>query len=107
MRNEPNLLYSWFLLTYSDRSQLRASGSEEAAGIEFIDENGGTRRTPSKAAKAEEVRIGDASVMLPWKRAQLATQVICSIVKAVGIEFIDENGGGPGVRLRRPTRQKR
>jgi transcriptional regulator with XRE-family HTH domain len=24
-----------------------------------------------------------------------------------GIEFIDENGGGPGVRLRKPIRQKR
>jgi len=24
-----------------------------------------------------------------------------------GIEFIDENGGGPGVRLRKPPKQKR
>jgi hypothetical protein len=26
---------------------------------------------------------------------------------AVGVEFIGENGGGPGVRLRKPTKQKR
>jgi hypothetical protein len=23
-----------------------------------------------------------------------------------GVEFIDENGGGPGVRLRKPTKEK-
>ena len=39
---ETNPIFSTLgFLTYSDRSQLRASGSEEAAGIEFIDENGG------------------------------------------------------------------
>jgi hypothetical protein len=25
-------------------------------------------------------------------------------LEAAGVEFIDENGGGPGVRLRRPSR---
>jgi hypothetical protein len=28
-------------------------------------------------------------------------------LEAAGIQFIDENGGGPGVRLRRPPKQKR
>jgi hypothetical protein len=28
-------------------------------------------------------------------------------LSAQGIEFIEENGGGPGVRLRKPTKQKR
>ena len=28
-------------------------------------------------------------------------------LEAAGVEFIDENGGGPGVRLRKPVRQKR
>ena len=27
-------------------------------------------------------------------------------LEAAGVEFIDENGGGPGVRLRRPLRSK-
>jgi hypothetical protein len=27
-------------------------------------------------------------------------------LEAAGVEFIDENGGGPGVRLRTPMRQK-
>jgi hypothetical protein len=31
----------------------------EEAGVVFIDENGGTRRAPSKAVKAKAVRIGN------------------------------------------------
>jgi len=27
-------------------------------------------------------------------------------LEQVGVEFIDENGGGPGVRLRKPTKQR-
>jgi transcriptional regulator with XRE-family HTH domain len=26
-------------------------------------------------------------------------------LKAAGVEFIDENGGGPGVRLKKPSRR--
>jgi hypothetical protein len=29
------------------------------------------------------------------------------MAKAVDAEFIDENGGGPGVRLRKPAKPKR
>jgi len=28
-------------------------------------------------------------------------------LEAAGVEFIEENGGGPGVRLRKQTKQKR
>ena len=28
-------------------------------------------------------------------------------LEAAGVEFIDENGGGPGVRLRKPPKHKR
>jgi DNA-binding XRE family transcriptional regulator len=34
-------------------------------------------------------------------------EIIEQKLRAAGVEFIDENGGGPGVRLRKPTRQKR
>jgi hypothetical protein len=27
-------------------------------------------------------------------------------LESAGVEFIDENGGGPGVRLRKPTKEK-
>ena len=31
---------------------------------------------------------------------------IVSSIRSAGVEFIDENGGGPGVRLRKPGKQK-
>jgi DNA-binding XRE family transcriptional regulator len=31
-------------------------------------------------------------------------ELIESTLKAAGVEFIDENGGGPGVRIRKPSR---
>jgi len=39
-------------------------------------------------------------------RDQTAEKIVTAIT-SVGIQFIDENGGGPGVRLRKPQRQKR
>jgi len=33
-------------------------------------------------------------------------QAIRRALEAAGVEFIDENGGGPGVRLRKPTKQR-
>ena len=38
------------------------------------------------------------------RRATL--QVIRNAFEAAGVEFIDENGGGAGVRLRKPSRVK-
>jgi transcriptional regulator with XRE-family HTH domain len=37
------------------------------------------------------------------RRATLA--VIRQALEAAGVEFIDENGGGPGVRLRKPLKK--
>jgi transcriptional regulator with XRE-family HTH domain len=34
-------------------------------------------------------------------------QLIEKALRAAGVEFIDENGGGLGVRLRKPPKQKR
>jgi transcriptional regulator with XRE-family HTH domain len=36
-----------------------------------------------------------------------AVQAICRALEGAGIEFIDENGGGPGVRLRKHQRPKK
>ena len=33
-------------------------------------------------------------------------QAVRRALEAAGVEFIDENGGGPGVRLRKPTKQR-
>ena len=32
---------------------------------------------------------------------------IVRAIRSAGVEFIDENGGGPGVRLRKQPKQKR
>jgi predicted transcriptional regulator len=38
-------------------------------------------------------------------RGETAEKIVGAILSA-GIEFIDENGGGPGVRLRKSTKEK-
>ena len=38
---------------------------------------------------------------------EATVQNICAALEKGGIRFIDENGGGPGVRLRKPPKQKR
>jgi transcriptional regulator with XRE-family HTH domain len=59
---------------------------------------------------AREARIGivtvhqlEAGVSQP-RRATL--DVIRRALESAGVEFIDENGGGPGVRLRKDHRPK-
>ena len=49
------------------------------------------------------VRQLEADVHVP-RRATLA--VIRHAFETAGVEFIDENGGGPGVRLRRRQQKK-
>ena len=34
------------------------------------------------------------------------SRVLGALLKAAGVEFIDENGGGPGVRLRHRARPR-
>jgi len=44
------------------------------------------------------------------RRADVKTSMIATVLRALeaaSVEFIDGNGGGPGVRLRKPIRQKR
>lgn len=39
-------------------------------------------------------------------RGETADRIV-SAIRSAGVEFIDENGGGPGVRLRKSPKQKR
>jgi hypothetical protein len=39
--------------------------------------------------------------------SQEAVEKMQLALEAAGIQFIDENGGGPGVRLRKPPKHKR
>ena len=66
----------------------------------------------SAAELAREAALGIATI----KRAELAEDktsltvandlAVRRALEAVGVEFIDENGGGPGVRLRQRRRPK-
>ena len=61
---------------------------------------------------ARESSVGIATI----RRAELTEgstaltaandHAIRSALEAAGVEFIDENGGGPGVRLRKSTRRQ-
>jgi ribosome-binding protein aMBF1 (putative translation factor) len=67
----------------------------------------------SAADLAKEAALGANTI----RRAEVAEEgtsltaanelAVRRALEAAGVEFIDENGGGPGVRLRKPTRQKR
>jgi predicted transcriptional regulator len=59
---------------------------------------------------AERAELGLSTVVDFEKgRRQVSTTAAKAIQEALeraGVEFIDENGGGPGVRLRRPQLKK-
>ena len=63
----------------------------------------------SQTRLAEEARIGSATVADYERGARQPTENnLIAMVEALergGIEFIDENGGGPGVRLRKRRRR--
>jgi hypothetical protein len=65
---------------------------------------------------AEDLASASALSVATIRRAELKESVtaltaandlaIRRALKGAGVEFIEENGGGPGVRLRKPQRQK-
>ena len=85
-----------------------------------------------KAAALSSAQIRAARALLRWSAADLAREsalgantvrraevaeegtsltaanelAIRRTLEAAGVEFIDENGGGPGVRLRKSTKEK-
>jgi hypothetical protein len=66
---------------------------------------------------AEDLARFSAVGLTTIRRAELTAEetsltapnnsAIRSALESAGVEFIDENGGGPGVRLRKPPKQKR
>jgi transcriptional regulator with XRE-family HTH domain len=65
---------------------------------------------------AEDLAEASALSVATIRRAELTSDetmmttandlAVRRALEAAGVEFIDENGGGPGVRLRRPGHQK-
>jgi transcriptional regulator with XRE-family HTH domain len=64
----------------------------------------------SQQALADRARVGVMTVHQMEKdgaQPRRATQdVVRRAFEEAGVEFIDENGGGPGVRLRKPIKGK-
>ena len=60
----------------------------------------------SKASKTATKTIADfeRGAREPYPRT---LEDVRGAIERAGVEFIDENGGGSGVRFRKPTRQKR
>src|SRR5260370_25823697 len=65
---------------------------------------------------ADELAAASALSVATIRRAELKESetsltaandlAIRRALEAAGVEFIDENGGGPGVRLRKPAKEK-
>ena len=60
----------------------------------------------SKASKTATKTIADfeRGAREPYPRT---LEDVRGAIERAGVEFIDENGGGPGVRLRKPVKPKR
>jgi hypothetical protein len=60
---------------------------------------------------ADRAGVGIMTIHQFEKEGSQPRQATLDVVKRAfekaGVEFIDENGGGPGVRLRKPPKQKR
>ena len=59
---------------------------------------------------ADAARIGVATIRLFEGEAAESRHATLAVIRRAfelaGVEFIDENGGGPGVRLRKPPKDK-
>jgi transcriptional regulator with XRE-family HTH domain len=59
---------------------------------------------------ADAARIGVATVRIFEGEAAESRQATLAVLKRAfelaGVEFIDDNGGGPGVRLRKSAKEK-
>jgi hypothetical protein len=77
------------------------SSSDEAPGSSRLNENGKVERLGSRLR-----RRNDSSVNTIWRACRHRTAAndlaVRRALELAGVEFIDENGGGPGVRLCKP-----
>jgi hypothetical protein len=75
--------------------------------VEFIDENGGgpglrLRKRPRAKPSIRRAELTDSETSMTAANDLAVRRAL----ELAGVEFIDENGGGPGVRLRKPPQGK-
>jgi hypothetical protein len=88
----------------------------EAAGFDFIDENGGGPGVRLRKRQPEPMVDAWRHNGVDTRRAELSDSetsitaandlAVRRALEVAGVEFIDENGGGPGVRLRKLSQGK-
>lgn len=65
----------------------------------------------TQSALAEAAGLGLSTVVDFERQRRVvsdeALQAICSALEAAGVQFIDENGGGLGVRIRKKAQPRR
>jgi transcriptional regulator with XRE-family HTH domain len=65
----------------------------------------------SQQTLADRAKVGIMTIHQLEKEGSQPRRATLDVVRraleGAGVEFIDENGGGPGVRLRKPIRQQR
>jgi len=77
--------------------QIKAARALVAWSQEQLAAAAGVSVPTVKRLEAQDAQLGG--------RAETGLK-ICSALETAGVEFIDENGGGPGVRLRKRQQKK-
>jgi hypothetical protein len=62
-----------------------------------------SRESSLSVAKIRRAELADGETSMTAAN----NHAVRSALEVAGVKFIDENGGGPGVRLRKPPKQKR
>ena len=97
------------LLGWSQADLARHSGISEPtiARLEAVDGELGDGKLPHKklGMLSKLPASNFLKIMEEAKARAFASQGNENSKRAAGVEFIDENGGGPGVRLRKQSRQ--
>jgi hypothetical protein len=77
------------------------NSSDKTPGSHCRNENGKVERTGCRLQ-----RRNDSSVNTIWRDCRHSKCAVRRALEMAGVEFIEENGGGPGLRLRKRPRAK-
>jgi len=99
------------LQSAEQRAHLRSSVTRPSWTIRLLDRSSGSA-SPLQSKPLTSAQLRAARSLIRWSAEDLARETALSVatirraLEAAGVEFIDENGGGPGLRLRKRQRAK-